>query len=81
MAGEPLAVAVATVDGQRHSLRIIVTDEHGRVADARLPKLDPAGAGSVTVEGLPPGAYTVDVTGTQPGSPVSSDVVVWADTP
>jgi hypothetical protein len=84
LAGEPLTVAVATVDGQRHPLRIVVTDEHGQVADARLPKLAPAGDGSVTLEGLAPGAYTVDVTGTRPGSPispVSSDVVVWAETP
>jgi hypothetical protein len=36
---------------------------------------------ATTIDGLAPGAYTIDVTGTDPGSPlapVSSDILVWA---
>jgi pimeloyl-ACP methyl ester carboxylesterase len=83
LSGEPLTVALATVDRDRHPLRVTVADERGRLADARLPRLDATGTGSVTIEGLPPGAYTVDVTGIHPSSPispVSTDIVVWAET-
>jgi hypothetical protein len=38
------------------------------------------GTGVSTVEGLRPGAYTVDVAGPRPGgpiAPVSADVLIW----
>ncbi|MEV0731887.1 hypothetical protein [Polymorphospora sp. NPDC050346] len=79
IAGEDLEVRVATADGSRHAVRITVTDESGRMVDARMPR--PATAGTVTtIPGLAPGAYTVDVAGVGPGSPVSpvgGDVLVW----
>jgi hypothetical protein len=42
---------------------------------------DPAAPWQTTIDGLAPGAYTIDVTGISPGSPlppVGSDILVWA---
>ncbi|MFB6394256.1 esterase/lipase family protein [Polymorphospora lycopeni] len=79
LAGEDLAVGVATVDGSRQAVRITVTDEIGRMVDSRTPK--PAPGGTVTtITDLPPGAHTVEVGGIAPGSPVSpvtGMVLVW----
>jgi Lecithin:cholesterol acyltransferase len=76
MAGEPLPVSVQLPDGPRAAVRIAVTDESGRVAAARVTT-PPA---ATSIEGLAPGAYTVDVTGLDASaalSPVSSTVLVW----
>jgi hypothetical protein len=43
--------------------------------------LQPAG-GTITIDGLAPGAYTIDVTGADPASPftpASSDILIWAN--
>jgi pimeloyl-ACP methyl ester carboxylesterase len=78
-AGEEVTVRVSTVDSSRHALRVTVTDEAGALVDARL--VTPTdGHGAVTTDPLGPGAYSIDVTGTHPASPiepVSCDVLVW----
>ena len=41
--------------------------------------LQPAG-GTITIDGLAPGAYSIDVAGTDlasPFAPVSSDILIW----
>jgi hypothetical protein len=79
LAGENLQIQVTPADGGRHPIRITITDEAGTMVDSRLPK--PAGSTTVTtISDLPPGAYTIDVTGLQPStpiSPVSSDILIW----
>jgi hypothetical protein len=40
--------------------------------------------GTITLDGLAPGAYTIDVTGPDPSSPyapVSSDILIWGQEP
>ncbi|WP_144120977.1 lipase/acyltransferase domain-containing protein [Catellatospora sichuanensis] len=79
LAGENLLVCVTVADGSRQAIRVIVTDETGRVVDSRAPK--PSGGPMETsIDGLAPGAYSVTVTGLSAGSPVapvSGDVLVW----
>jgi hypothetical protein len=72
-------VQVTPAGNTRHAVRIAVTSETGRLAESRV--LRPArGTMATTIDGLAPGAYTIDVTGIDPGSPiapVSSDILVW----
>ncbi len=80
MAGKPLPVRVTLPEDQRHTLRVVVTDEGGRLVDARLIKAS-RGTAAATIDKLRPGAYTIDVTGSDHPSPiigVSSTVLVWA---
>jgi hypothetical protein len=80
LAGETLPVVVNTTDGSRQALRITVSDETGRLIEPRSPK-PTRGTSITTIDALAPGAYTIDVTGLGPGSPitpVSSDILVWA---
>ena len=42
----------------------------------------PASRRAITIDGLAPGAYTIDVTGADPASPftpVSSDILIWVN--
>jgi hypothetical protein len=76
LAGEPLPVQVRLPDVPRVAVRLTVTDERERLVASRVltPPAD------TTVDDLPPGAYTVDLTGVGAGSPVapvSSTVLVW----
>lgn len=76
MTGEPLPVSVQLPDDRRAAVRIALTGESGGLAAARV--ITPPAATSI--EGLAPGAYTVDVTGLDASaavSPVSSTVLVW----
>jgi hypothetical protein len=80
MAGKPLPVRVTLPEDQRHTLRVVVTDEGGRLVDARLIRAS-RGTAATTIDKLRPGAYTIDVTGSDRPSPiigVSSTVLVWA---
>ena len=82
-AGQLITVHVTPAEPARHAIRLTVTSETGTLIEAR--QIRPA-TGPVTIDGLPPGAYTVDVTGTDPASPyapVSSDILIWEnqDTP
>ena len=80
LAGQAIPVHAYTADGSRQGLRITVTDETGGLVDSRQPK-PTKGTSATTIDPLPPGAYTIDVTGLNPASPVapvSSDVLVWS---
>jgi pimeloyl-ACP methyl ester carboxylesterase len=80
LAGEDITVQVTPADNARHAVRVAVTSETGRLTDSRV--LRPSrSTTATTIDGLAPGAYTIDVTGVDPGSPlapVSSDILVWA---
>jgi pimeloyl-ACP methyl ester carboxylesterase len=78
---EPLDVEVRLPEN--HGLRVALLDERGHEVDVRSPR--PAGGvARARFTDLPPGAYTVQVGGLAPGSPVaevSSDVIVWDPLP
>jgi pimeloyl-ACP methyl ester carboxylesterase len=77
LAGQLITVQVTPAEPARHALRLTITSETGTLIEAR--RIQPA-AGPVTIDGLPPGAYTIDATGTGPASPyapVSSDILIW----
>jgi hypothetical protein len=81
--GEPVEVTVNLPE--RYAVRITVANENGKVIDARVPKLGPpdistdfAASIHTRFEELPPDAYSINVTATAPGSPltpVSADVL------
>jgi len=74
VAGEELPVSVQFSGSRRASLRLAITDESERLVEARVMR--PPAATRIT--DLPPGAYTVSVTGLSQGvSAVSSTVLVW----
>jgi len=79
LAGEDITVHVTPAETTRHAVRVAVTSETGRLTESRV--LQPGrGTAATTIDGLAPGAYTIDITGTDPGSPlapVSSDILVW----
>jgi alpha-beta hydrolase superfamily lysophospholipase len=83
LAGQPVPVEVTLPPGQRVGIRVTVTDEHGNLSDART--LKPShGRARTEFTDLPPGGYTIDVTGVSPGNPiapVSSDLLIWTDPP
>lgn len=77
--GEDVTVEVTPEERVPHSLLVRVTNEAGRLVESRQLR-QVRGPTTVTVKGLAPGAYSVDVCGTSPSSPyepVSSDVLVW----
>ena len=77
LADEPIVVDVTMPD--RVAVLISLIDEAGSTIDARTPRLS-QGHAVTTFTDLQPGAYTVDVTGITPASPVapvSSDLLVW----
>jgi pimeloyl-ACP methyl ester carboxylesterase len=76
LAGQPLTVTVHPPEAQRVAVRVAVTSETGHLAAAQVIR-PPATA---TINGLPPGAYTIDVTGltpTSPIAPVTSTTLIW----
>lgn len=78
-AGEDLPVRITSVDGTKTAVRLTVTDEHGNLEHARVVIAGPEPTEAL-FEDLPPGACTVDTTGTRSGSPVaavSADTLVW----
>lgn len=78
-AGDDLPVRITAIDGPRQSARLTVTDETGQLVEARVVMADQTPI-DVTIDGLPPGAYTIDVAGpstNSPIAPVSSDVLIW----
>jgi pimeloyl-ACP methyl ester carboxylesterase len=77
LAGQPVTVHVTPADRARQAIHLTVTSETGMTAATR--RLRPSG-GTVTLDGLAPGAYTIDVAGPDPASPyapVSSDILIW----
>jgi pimeloyl-ACP methyl ester carboxylesterase len=77
LAGEPVTVHVTPAERARQAIHLTVTSETGQPVEAR--RLRPSGE-TIILDGLPPGAYTIDVAGPDPSSPyapVSSDILVW----
>ena len=77
LAGEASTMRVTPAEPTRHAILLTVTSETGTLIEARAVR--PSG-GTIVVDGLPPGAYTIDVAGTDPASPfapVSSDILIW----
>ncbi|HEX5493518.1 MAG TPA: hypothetical protein VFX70_02955 [Mycobacteriales bacterium] len=78
-AGQPLPIQVRLPDGERHGIRITVTDESGRLLDARTPA-PIRGAVVTEFTDLPPGAHTIEVTGIRTGSPlapITATTLIW----
>jgi len=76
--GDPLSVAVTLPAGTRVAVRVTVTPEKGQ-PKIRTPKVTNGSAATIFND-LPPGAYTIDVTGLYPGAPVnpvSSNTLIW----
>ncbi|WP_328871154.1 hypothetical protein OHT76_14065 [Streptomyces sp. NBC_00287] len=77
---EDLTVRLTSAAGTRTAVLLTIKDETGTPAHSRVvyPGPEPLEA---LFDGLPPGAYTVNATGTSPGSPiapVSAATLVWA---
>jgi len=80
LADEPVTVYVTPAERARQAIHLRVTSETGMTAAMR--RLRPCG-GTITLDALPPGAYTIDVAGPDPESPyapVSSDILIWEST-
>ncbi|CCK30285.1 hypothetical protein BN159_5906 [Streptomyces davaonensis JCM 4913] len=78
-AGEDLPVRLTSAKGSRNAVLLTVTHESGKPEETRVVLAGPEPVEAL-FDGLPPGAYTVDATGTRPGSPiaaVSADILVW----
>ncbi|MCT9084500.1 lipase/acyltransferase domain-containing protein, partial [Streptomyces fulvoviolaceus] len=76
---EDLTVQVATANNKRTAVRLTISNEAGRLEQARVVTAGPEPV-EATFDGLAPGAYTVDATGASPASriaPVSSDILIW----
>jgi hypothetical protein len=70
-------VRVTPAEPARQAIHAAVTSETGVLIETRV--LRPAG-GTITIGGLAPGAYTIDVAGPDPAAPfapVSSDILIW----
>lgn len=77
LAGQAITLHVTPAEPTRQAIRLAVTSETGALVEAR--RIRPSG-GPVTIGGLAPGAYTIDVAGIGPASPfapVSSDILIW----
>ena len=77
--GELVRVQISFTDGGNHGVKVTVTNEAGKEIDFRAPK-PTNGTAVATFTDLPPGAYSIDVTGvagTSEVGHVSSDVLVW----
>ncbi|GIF02139.1 esterase/lipase family protein [Paractinoplanes rishiriensis] len=80
LAGEALPVSVAITGDDPQPVRITVTTENRKITDSRITRPRDGTPTTTSIEGLPPGAYSIDVTGLTPNStiaPVSSDILVW----
>ena len=80
LAGEPVTVQVTPAERGRQAIHLTVTSESGVPVGTR--RLRPSG-GTITLDGLPPGAYTIDIAGpdsASPYAPVSSDILIWEST-
>jgi hypothetical protein len=72
-----ITIRVTPAEPTRQAIRITVTNETGTLIEAR--RLRPSGQ-TITIDGLAPGAYTIDAAGTDlasPFAPVSSDILIW----
>ena len=79
VAGETITVQVTQDEPSQQDIHLVVRDETGALVEGRT--LHPSNATiTVNIDGLAPGAYTIDITGSEPipaYAPVSSDILVW----
>jgi hypothetical protein len=87
LAGADLPVTVTTValtpnGSARHAITITVRNHTDAIIASATPRLH-KGHTETTFSALPPGAYSVDVTGPVGSgvAPVSANVLIWADHP
>ena len=69
LAGEDLEVTVELKDTHRQALKVALLDENGRQVESRSPALSETM--TIKFDGLPPGAYYVQVSGIAVGAPVA----------
>ena len=77
LAGEAITIRVTPAESTRQAIGLAVISETGTPIEAQ--RLRPSGQ-TITIDGLAPGAYTIDVAGTDlasPFAPVSSDILIW----
>ena len=82
LTGEELPVTGDIDRAERHAIRITVTDETGRLLQARQPKAT-AGHAETRFTDLPPCTHTITVTGltqASPINPVMATTLVWHST-
>ena len=80
LAGDPLPIRIATTNDNTQPVRITVTDENQKTIDSRIARPRDNAPVTTLIEDLPPGAYSIDITGLTPSStiaPVSGDVLIW----
>ena len=79
LVGETISVQVTGDEPDQQDIHLAVRDETGALVEERT--LGPSeGIITANVDGLAPGAYTIDVTGSGPipaYAPVSSDILIW----
>jgi len=81
LAGEGFTIGITAAEDTREAIHLTITSEKGEPVEARglRPSTEPITA---SIGGLPPGAYTIDVGGAEPGASlasVSSDILIWED--
>ena len=77
LAGEAITIRVTPAESTRQVIGLAVINETGTPVEVR--RLRPSGE-TIIIDGLAPGAYTIDVGGTDlpsPFAPVSSDILIW----
>jgi len=79
LAGQPFTIHVTPAEPARHTINLAIRTESGDLAEARTLRPSPRRA-PVTIDALPPGAYSIDLTGHSPATPyapVSADILIW----
>jgi pimeloyl-ACP methyl ester carboxylesterase len=77
LVGQAITISVTPAEPTRQACHLTVTSETGTPIEAR--RIRPSGR-AIIIDGLAPGAYTIEVAGTDPASPfapVSSDILIW----
>ena len=81
LAGEGFTIRIMAVENTREAIHLTVTTEKGALVEARNLGA-PRRPIMASIDGLPAGAYSIDVGGTEPGTSlasVSSDILIWED--
>lgn len=77
--GQPVTIQITPAEAARHAIQLTIRTETGVRTEARTLRPSPHPV-TATIDGLAPGAYTIDITGPGPASPyapVSSDILIW----